>query len=278
MNLQKQCRWRRGARAAILVGAVGLAGIVTTTEVAGQGSTAVAGPIVHKVTGLSVLDVVPASWTLERFKNIAKASRPPDGFVWYILRGTATNKAAESRSINSTTYSIVTGGVKYKPYMKTTLYVPSDMNVAHIEVQPGDTAEWSAFFMVPADATGLKLKATDLTFSADNIASFNLPDPAKRKAVKKASGGKAKAGVTAAGPTRVDVDYLAIGTDPLFRARVHLVAFNFANSGNTKVDADEQVVGVQFAIWNPGEKDLKVRRGDFFLNGARFDLSPGNTL
>lgn len=73
-------------------------------------------------------------------------------------------------------------------------------------------------------------------------------------------------------PIKVNVDYSAIPAHSPFRVKVHAAAFDFHNSGATKVDADEQVIGVQFAIWNPGEKDLKVARGNFLLNGTRFDL------
>ena len=62
-----------------------------------------AGEAVHPVIGFKVVRELPASWTIERFRRIARAKPAPEGHVWYVLRGTTANTGERSRSVNVTT-------------------------------------------------------------------------------------------------------------------------------------------------------------------------------
>jgi len=54
----------------------------------------------------------------------------------------------------------------------------------------------------------------------------------------------------------------------VFNAKANVIAFHHPNSGTKKVGEDEQVLGVQFALHNPSDKEIKVRRNDFHVNGT----------
>lgn len=44
-----------------------------------------AGPILHKVQLYSIFSEIPATWTITKFKRIAKAKPAPSGYTWYVL-------------------------------------------------------------------------------------------------------------------------------------------------------------------------------------------------
>lgn len=158
-----------------------------------------AGPILHEVQLYAVFSEIPESWTIAKFKNIAKPKPSPEGHVWYVLRGTATNNSTDSRSINITTYKITDkAGTSYKADVRNSIYQPEGTGVASITVEPGATQKWLAFYAIPLSAQGLSLKATDMTFVPDQMATFPLPDPTSALA---ASSGQAQTETTKATTT-----------------------------------------------------------------------------
>jgi len=67
---------------------------------------------------------------------------------------------------------------------------------------------------------------------------------------------------------KIETGYWVIEALTKFNAKAMNIAFNHPNSGTKKVEPGQQVLGVQFALHNPGEKDIKVRRNDFHVNGT----------
>ncbi len=67
---------------------------------------------------------------------------------------------------------------------------------------------------------------------------------------------------------KIETEYWVIEAMTEFYTKAMNVAFNHTNSGTKKIEPGQQVLGVQFALHNPGEKDIKIRRNDFHVNGA----------
>jgi hypothetical protein len=156
-----------------------LAFLVCGAAAHGQPPSASAGPITHTLTGYKVLREIPASWTIARFKRIAKSDPAPAGQVWYVLTGTTANASPEPRSINSLTYRVRDAqGRNYKPDVTKTLYQPEGTEVVHQKVPAGGSSKWVAFFLIPEGAQGLVLQANDLSFSGKHVAQLRIPDPA----------------------------------------------------------------------------------------------------
>ncbi len=79
---------------------------------------------------------------------------------------------------------------------------------------------------------------------------------------------------------KVNTGYWTVDAITKFNTKAMWVAFHHPNSGTKKVQAGSQVLGVEFALYNPGAKDIKVRRNDFLVNGAginHFVVKPKKT-
>jgi hypothetical protein len=149
----------------------------------------------HTLTGYKVVREIPASWTIARFKRIAKPAPAPAGHVWYVLTGKAANGSAQERSVTSLTYRVRDGrGKQYKPDVTKALYQPEGTELTYQKVGPGQSKDWVAFFLVPANAAGLVLQANDLTFTGDYVAQLRIPDPAASLAPAAATQAAAAAG------------------------------------------------------------------------------------
>jgi hypothetical protein len=71
---------------------------------------------------------------------------------------------------------------------------------------------------------------------------------------------------------KVETGYYVIPLMTKFNTKVNMVYFGYANSGTKKVDTgSQQVLAVQFAVWNKAAKDVKVRRMDFSVNGQQIN-------
>lgn len=70
---------------------------------------------------------------------------------------------------------------------------------------------------------------------------------------------------------KIETDYWIIEAMTKFNAKGNTVAFNHPNSGTKKIEPGQQVLGVQFALYNPSDKDIKVRRNDFIVNDAKIN-------
>jgi hypothetical protein len=67
---------------------------------------------------------------------------------------------------------------------------------------------------------------------------------------------------------KVNTGYWVIDAITRFNTKALSIAFHHPNTGTKKVNAGSQVLGVKFALYNPGAKEIKVRRNDFLVNGA----------
>jgi hypothetical protein len=67
---------------------------------------------------------------------------------------------------------------------------------------------------------------------------------------------------------KVNTGYWVVDAMTRFNTKVMSIAFHHPNTGTKKVEAGSQVLGAKIALYNPGAKDIKVRRNDFLVNGA----------
>ncbi len=67
---------------------------------------------------------------------------------------------------------------------------------------------------------------------------------------------------------KIETDYWIINAMASFYTKGMNVAFNHPNTGTKKIESGQQVIGLQMAVYNESEKDIKVRRNDFLLNDA----------
>lgn len=154
-----------------------------TTETTGAGTAityavgdeAVAGDIIHTVASVEVLDEIPESYTLEEWELIAEPLVAADGFQFVHLTGEVTNNTGESQSVASNNLGVVdAAGNEYSVSTDTTIYVDDAKSPVYLSVQPTQTVEWEGYFMVPADATGLSLRADDLSFFPESEVMIDL--------------------------------------------------------------------------------------------------------
>jgi hypothetical protein len=69
----------------------------------------------------------------------------------------------------------------------------------------------------------------------------------------------------------LETNYWVIEAIDLFNTKVMKVAFNHTNSGTKQVEDGQQVLGIIFALFNPGTEQIKIRRNDFSVNGSQID-------
>lgn len=139
------------------------------------GEEAPAGPFVHTVTDVEALTEIPADYTIEEFANIAEAQAAPDGFQYIHVTGTTTNNGNETDSVKSISlYVIDSANRQYDLQTDVAIYVESDMMPTSIDVQPTQTVEWEAYYLVPTTAEGLRFVATDLNFVPEEEALIDL--------------------------------------------------------------------------------------------------------
>ena len=70
---------------------------------------------------------------------------------------------------------------------------------------------------------------------------------------------------------KIETGYWVIEARTSFNTKVMFVAFNHPNTGTKKIDSGQQVMGIQVALYNPGEEDIKVRRNDFLVDEAKIN-------
>ncbi len=146
-------------------------------QLTGFPQTKQAGPATHVIRSIQVTPVIPAAWTIERFKSIAKPKPAPEGKVWYVVKGSSTNHSDKRKSISVTSiYLEDSAGLKYNASPKTSLYQPQGSMLTYRSIEPGATSDWVAYFPVNADARGLRLKANDMQFVGKAFAVFDLPN------------------------------------------------------------------------------------------------------
>ncbi len=145
------------------------------TKVYTVGQSAPAGVFTHTVTTVEALAEIPADYTIEEFASIAEAQAAPDGFQYIHVNGTTTNNGKETDSVKSISLYIVdNAGNQYDLQTDVAIYVESDMMPTSIDVQPTQTVEWEAYYLVPTTATGLQFVATDLNFVPEDEAVIDL--------------------------------------------------------------------------------------------------------
>lgn len=148
---------------------------VEEAKVYAVGDEAPAGVFVHTVTEVEALTEIPAEYTIEDFANIAEAQPAPEGFQYVHVTGTTTNNGKETDSVKSISlYVIDSENRQYDLQTDVAIYVESDMMPTSIDVQPTQTVEWEAYYLVPEAAEGLRFVATDLNFVPEEQALIDL--------------------------------------------------------------------------------------------------------
>ena len=138
------------------------------------GEAAAAGDVVHTVTDVEVLDVIPEEYTLEEWDLIAESLPADEGFQWLRIMGTVTNDTGKSQTVDATNVVVLdSNGNEYDVSTRTTIYVDSDRDPISIPVQPTQTVEWEGYFMV-VEGEGFMLKANDLSFLPEDEVMIDL--------------------------------------------------------------------------------------------------------
>ena len=136
---------------------------------------AIAGPGAYTVTFAEKMDSIPAANTLPDFESIAQDTPAAEGFMWVHVKGTLENLGKESTSLNSTSLHVQDeDGNVYKTATDTSIYVPSEKSPVYISVEPTQTVDWEAYFMVPKDAKGLVLYGNDLSYVPEAVIYIDL--------------------------------------------------------------------------------------------------------
>ncbi len=139
------------------------------------GEPAVAGNITYTVTKAEQLDTIPASATIERFKNIAADKKAAEGFTYIHVIGKTENKGEEAETVDSNALKIIdSAGEKHKFATDVTLYVPDEKFPTFIDVAPGKTVDWEAYFLIPNVSKNLQLQVTDLQIIPEATAEIDL--------------------------------------------------------------------------------------------------------
>lgn len=146
--------------------------VATVYEV---GEEAAAGDILHTVTLVEQMDVIPASATLPEWEIIAEDTPASEGFTWLHIVGEVTNNSKESQTVTSgSVYVTDADDNQFDVSTDTTLYVDSDKSPIYLSLQPTQTIEWEGYFMVPADATDLVFVGNDLSFLPEDEVRIDL--------------------------------------------------------------------------------------------------------
>lgn len=139
------------------------------------GEPAVAGNITYTVTKAEQLNTIPASATIERFKNIAADKKAAEGFTYVHLIGKTENTGEEPATIDSNALKIIDDtGEQHKFATDVTLYVEDEKFPTFIDVAPTKTVHWEAYFLVPNVAKNLQLQVTDLKIIPEATAEVEL--------------------------------------------------------------------------------------------------------
>jgi hypothetical protein len=139
------------------------------------GEPAEAGAITHTVTKAEQLDAIPASATIEQFKNIAADKKATEGFTYIHLTGKTKNNSELPATIDSNALKIIDDtGEQHKFATDVTLYVEDEKFPTFIDVAPTKTVDWEAYFLVPNVAKNLQLQVTDLQIIPEATAEIEL--------------------------------------------------------------------------------------------------------
>lgn len=135
-----------------------------------------AGDVIHIVTTVEVLDVIPAASTISTYDLIAEDAPAADGFKWVHVIGTVTNNSKKSQTINSYSLNLIdSNNNKYEPLTADTiLYVEDGKAPVYISIQPTQTKEWETYFLVPVNSENLKLLANDLSYLPEEEVLIDL--------------------------------------------------------------------------------------------------------
>lgn len=144
-----------GVTAVVLTMLVGMGRASADQEVA-------AGEIVHVLHEQRVLAALPADMAQGTMKGKVSAKAPKAGMVWYVLRGTTTNRSAKQAIFGYGTIWVMAGADKISP-ASASAFQPAETSVIRsVRLAPGASAPWVAFFQVPEGATGVALHVTNL--------------------------------------------------------------------------------------------------------------------
>ena len=136
----------------------------------------ITGEVEHKLISAEVLPTISASRLTEYWREIGMTEQlpAPENTVWIHINGNSTNHAQEERSLNPSFTLIDSQDREYSVNVgDTQLYVPDERSLLSNFVQPGETQEWEAWFLIHQDAEDIRIKLDDLTF----LAEFTLEVP-----------------------------------------------------------------------------------------------------
>ncbi len=153
------------------------------TDISGQaaakvynvGEEAAAGDIVHKIQTVEVMNIIPASATLPKWELIAEDLPAAEDWQWVYITGEVTNNSKTTQTLDSTAVVVKDeADNEFSVSTDTTIYVDSNKSPIYLTIQPTQTISWEGYWQVPAAASKLQLKATDLDFFSEKYVLIDL--------------------------------------------------------------------------------------------------------
>ncbi|MBK9239879.1 MAG: hypothetical protein IPL75_06365 [Acidobacteria bacterium] len=178
-----------------------------------------AGKVTHTVEAATAIATLPSAWGNPKYGKNPLPKPAIEGNVWYVIRGRSANGDTQVRSLDSGSFWIELDGKKITPKAATSFQPDETSIMRSVQVPPGGSQAWVAFFQVPTGATGVKLMMTDFVGGTRKIvASAPLPTatpgaaPAAARGSAAATPPPAKAPVAAPAPAGALTAQSVVGT------------------------------------------------------------------
>jgi hypothetical protein len=152
-----------------------------------------AGKVTHTVEAATAIATLPSAWANPKYAKSTLPKPAIAGNVWYVIRGRSQNGDTLVRSLNSGSFWIELDGKKITPKAATS-FQPDDTSIMRsVQVPPGGSQAWVAFFQVPTGSTGVKLMLTDFVGGTRKVVAGALLPPATPGAAPAPARGSASA-------------------------------------------------------------------------------------
>ena len=137
------------------------------------------GAVHYRLTALDKIDELPEDWTVEGYANNKKPQPAKDGHKWYVLSGHTENRGTDARKISSRDFTMIDNSGN--EYRNETLFrfENESTRVRSGKLAAGELKNWKLFYQIPTEASGVKLRVSNLRWIDLQKVSLALPSPAE---------------------------------------------------------------------------------------------------
>ena len=130
--------------------------------------------VTHLITLAETMPAIPIENTLDEWSLIAEELPAEEGFQWIHIEAEVTNRSDDIRTLDATSVVVMSRDTtEFLASPDTIIYIPTEKAPFDIHIQPEQTVEWEAYFMVPVDGT-YQLRVNDLNDIPEMEALINL--------------------------------------------------------------------------------------------------------